>query len=276
MSEQTARRSLNTEVKVVSEKDGVIEYIASDETLDSHREIVRVDGWRFNRFAKNAPFVDSHDYWTIGKLLGRVVSAEVVGAKLVERVKWAIDVPGCDLAKLGFDLTVKGYLKAVSVGFMVVKWASPGTDDFAKACAEMKLSTDTVARLRCIYLEQEQIELSACIIGSNPEALARAYHAGDIKDEQLAKCGFSGDAEMELLIKSGEVWDKSDPVTQYRIRRELEAVSARSLSGKSKSTASTPSKPDGGDEAERLADEELKEISRRLAEIAQQRAAAMK
>lgn len=264
MSEQTARRSLNTEVKVVSEKDGIIEYIASDESLDSHREIVRVGGWRFNRFSKNAPFVDSHDYWTIGKLLGRVVSAEVVGAQLVERVKWAIDVPGCDLAKLGFDLTVKGYLKAVSVGFMVVKWASPGTDDFAKACAEMKLSTDTVARLRCIYLEQEQIELSACIIGSNPEALARAYHAGDIKDEQLAKCGFGGDAEMELLIKSGEVWDKSDPVAQYRIRRELEAISARSLSGKSKSTASTPSKPDGGDETQRLADEELKEISKRL------------
>lgn len=263
MSEQ-ARRTFHTEIKVVSEKEGVIEYIASDETLDSHREIVRVNGWRFNRFAKNAPFVDSHDYWTIGKLLGRVTSAEVVGAQLVERVKWAIDVPGCELAKLGFDLTLKGYLKAVSVGFIPTKYAVSGSDDFTKACAEMKLSADTVARLRCIYLEQEQIELSACIIGSNPEALARAYHAGDIKDEQLAKCGFGGDAEMELLIKSGEVWDKSDPVTQYRIRRELEAVNARSLSPGNKSKAAPSSTPDGEADADRLADEELKEIATRL------------
>ncbi len=275
MSEST-RRSLSTQVKVLSEKEGLVEYIASDESLDSHREIVRASGWRFNRFSKNAPFVDSHDYWTIGKLLGRVESAQVVGAQLIERVKWAIDVPGCELAKLGFDLTAKGYLKAVSVGFIPTRYAVSGSEDFAKACAEMKLGTEVISKLRCIYLEQEQIELSACIIGSNPEALARAYHAGDIKDEQLAKCGFSGDAEMELLIRSGEVWDQSDPVTQYRIRRELDAITTRTFSSKPKSTASTPSKPDGGDETERLADEELKEISRRLAEIAQQRAAAMK
>lgn len=273
MSDTTTRRSLNTTVKVLSEKEGLIEYIASDETLDSHREIVKASGWRFNRFAKNAPFVDSHDYWTIGKLLGRVTSAKVENGQLIEEVKWAIDVPGCDLAKLGFDLTVKGYLKAVSVGFMPVKYALPGTEEFAKACADMKLSTDTVARLRCIYLEHEQIELSACIIGSNPEALARAYQAGDIKDETLFKCGFRGDAEMELLIRSGEVWDTSDPVTQYRIRRELEAITTRSLSQGHKSQATPPSKPDGGADAERLADEELKEISRRLAAIAQQRSA---
>lgn len=273
MSETATRRTLNPEIKIISEKEGLVDYIASDSSLDSHREIVRASGWRFSRFAKNAPFVDSHDYWTIGKLLGRVTAVELAAGQLVERVKWAIDVPGCELAKLGFDLTVKGYLKAVSVGFIPTKWTYPGCDDFAKCCAELALDTETIAKLRCIYLEQEQIELSACIIGSNPAALAKAWHARDIKEEQLAACGFKSDADMELLIKSGEVWDNADPVTQYRIRRELESLVTRSvsLSGSAKSSASSSSKPGGEGEADSLDDEELKEIARRLSALAERR-----
>jgi hypothetical protein len=35
---------------------------------------------------------------------------------------------------------------------------------------------------RAIYLEQEQIELSAVVIGANPNALMRAYQDGVIDD----------------------------------------------------------------------------------------------
>lgn len=272
MSEAATRRTITPQIKIVSEKEGLVDYVASDESLDSHREIVRASGWRFTRFAKNAPFVDSHDYWTIGKLLGRVVSVELSGGQLVERVKWAIDVPGCDLAKLGFDLTVKGYLKAVSVGFIPTRWACQGDEEFAKACGELRLAADVIARLRCIYLEQEQIELSACIIGSNPAALAKAFQAGDIGEGQLAACGFGGDAEMELLLRCGEVWDNADPVTQYRMRRELEGIGARKqFSGGKKSTAPSPGSPGSGDEAEGLDDNELREIATRLSALAARR-----
>ena len=36
-----------------------------------------------------------------------------------------------------------------------------------------------------IYREQEQIELSQCILGANPNALAKAYAAGCLSEEEI-------------------------------------------------------------------------------------------
>src|SRR5882724_11029049 len=108
-------RTIHPEVRVIDKAKGIVDYVASDETLDSYREIIRADGWRFTHFKKNAPFVDSHDYNTIGNLLGKVTDFKIEKKQLVERVQWAVDSDS-DLAKLGFSLTEGGYLKAVSVG----------------------------------------------------------------------------------------------------------------------------------------------------------------
>lgn len=258
-------RTITPEIKIVSKADGLVDYIASDESIDSHREIVAAKGWQFTRFAKNAPFVDSHDYWSLDKLLGQVVSYQVTGGKLVERVKWAIDVPDNKLAALGFAMTEGGYLKAVSVGFIPVKYSYPGCDDFADVIKEMKLSAETVANLRCVYLQQEQIELSACIIGSNPNALAKAFKDGAVKEELLVSLGFAGDEEMSFLQKAGETYATLEPLMQAMVRTELSRIyRARNFSGKSNPPASTASKPGGADEAKRLAEEQLKEINKRL------------
>ncbi len=183
---KTLHRTLHPEVKVLDATKGVVEYVASDESLDSYREIIRADGWRFNRFSKNAPFVDSHDYDTLEKLLGQVVDFKVAGRKLIETVQWAIDVADNKLAQLGWKMTQAGYLKAVSVGFIptkvVSKWDS---DPMAYAAAMKDLGLGKDSNVRAIYLEQEQIELSACIIGANPNALAKSYKAGVLDDADL-------------------------------------------------------------------------------------------
>lgn len=181
-------RTLHPEIKVLDATQGIVEYIASNETIDSYQEIVRADGWKFNRFEKNAPFVDSHNYESIDCLLGKVVDFRVVGKNLIETVKWAIDVPLAETAKKGFQMTQAGYLKAVSVGFMptryVTKWDNDPSE-FNEQYEELGLKpTDNV---RCIYLEQEQLELSACVIGANPDAVARAYKAGILDDAWLEK-----------------------------------------------------------------------------------------
>src|SRR5581483_2971902 len=120
-------RTIHPEVRVIDRAKGIVDYVASDETLDCYREIIKASGWRFTHFKKNAPFVDSHDYNTIGNLLGKIVDFKVDGKQLIERAQWAID-SNSELAKLGFSLTVGGYLKAVSVGFFpkrtVTKWDS--------------------------------------------------------------------------------------------------------------------------------------------------------
>ena len=72
-------RTLCPKIRVLDAAKGLVEYVASNETIDSYREIIRADGWRFSRFAKNAPFVDSHDYSSVDKLLGKVVDFRVEG-----------------------------------------------------------------------------------------------------------------------------------------------------------------------------------------------------
>lgn len=182
-------RTLHPEVRVLDEKKGLVEYVASDESLDSYREIIRAAGWRFTHFQKNAPFVDSHDYGSIDKLVGKVTDFEVKGKKLIEVVQWAIDVPGNVLAQRGFAMTQAGYLKAVSVGFYPVKAASRWDVDrtgYDQQLAELGLTALADAQKpRTIYTEHEQVELSAVILGANPNALAKAYKAGILDDAAL-------------------------------------------------------------------------------------------
>jgi hypothetical protein len=190
MSQQILRRMIHPETKVIDAKKGIVEYIASDESLDSYREVIRANGWRFNRFEKNAPFVDSHDYSTIEKLVGQVVDFAVVGKKLVETVQWAVDVADNKLAQLGWAMTEAGYLKAVSVGFIPVKavskWDVQDASKRGEWLAQLKELglTEEQAPSR-IFVEQEQYELSACIIGANMNAVAKGYKAGVLDDSAL-------------------------------------------------------------------------------------------
>lgn len=182
---KTLRRLIHPEIKVLDAKAGLMEYVASDETLDSYREIIRADGWRFDLFKKNSPFVDSHNYDSIDCCLGKVVDFAVKGKRLVETVKWAIDIATNTLAIHGFNMASNGYLPAVSVGFFPVKYVSRFDSNpaaFNQELSALGLKPDDVNCPRCIYTEQQQIELSACIIGANPNALAKAYKAGVITD----------------------------------------------------------------------------------------------
>lgn len=187
-------RTIHPETRIIDAANGIVDYIASDETIDSYREIVKVDGWRFNRFRKNAPFVDSHDYYCIDKLLGRVLSWRIERSdegrpQLIERVRWAKDVEENTLARLGWKMTEAGYLKAVSVGFQPLKWLTPWSDpkDFAEELGNLGVEPEQA--INAIFLEHEQLELSACIIGANPEAVARAYKGGAIGDEDVDRLG---------------------------------------------------------------------------------------
>jgi hypothetical protein len=175
---------LHPEARIIDATRGIVDYVASDESIDSYREIIRALGWRFNHFAKNAPFVDSHDYSTIEKCLGRVVDFRVENGQLIERVQWAIDVPENKLAQIGWRMTQAGYLKAVSVGFFPVRYVTP-TSGEAWAAQLQELGLPPEAPVRTIYTEQEQVELSCCVIGANANALAKAYRAGAIDDADL-------------------------------------------------------------------------------------------
>jgi hypothetical protein len=188
---QTIRRTLNHEVRVLDERTGIVEYIASDETLDAYNEVIRSKGWRFSMFEHNSPFVDSHNYNSIDALLGNVIEFGVKKHRLHNTVRWAVDVEGNTLAKKGFDMTKAGYLKAVSVGFKPTRSVSrystgKDAEEFMKHVRDLEL--DEAKPPDRIFLEQEQVELSAVILGANPNALvqmARAYKDGVLNDSDI-------------------------------------------------------------------------------------------
>lgn len=179
-------RTLHPEVKIEDAKEGIATYIASDESIDSYREVIRADGWRFTNFAKNAPFVDSHEYTSIAHLLGKVIDFKVVGRKLIETVQWAKDVAENELARIGWKMTEAGFLKAVSVGFWPVKTISTADPEYKAQLKDLEIADTADTRPRAIYMQQEQLELSAVILGANPNALiARSYKAGVLNDAEL-------------------------------------------------------------------------------------------
>jgi hypothetical protein len=205
-------RDIHPEIKVLDAKKGLVSYVASDETLDSYQEVILAKGWRFDeRFKSNPVFVDSHSYGSISELLGKVVDWEVKNDQLVEKVQWAIDVETNHQAKLGFDMTEKGYLKAVSVGFYPTKMLSRHDEGFDKAVEGIKgMNGDQRDQLRSVHVEQQQIELSACVIGANPSALARAFGDKAITEEQLASVGFGTDETFEVLDLAAKVFKKTE------------------------------------------------------------------
>lgn len=254
------RRAFDVVPKIINAEDGIVDYVASNEALDSYSEVVAASGWRFTRFAKNAPFVDSHNYWSLDKLLGRVTSATLDGKNLVERVQWAKNVEENRLAQLGWKMTLGGFLKAVSVGFIPVRYVRNGGDGWSQALTQLGISAEAGANIRYIYLEHEQIELSACIIGANPEALAKSYDAGCIKDADLAGVGFQDD-DMHFLTVAGKALDKPElsELERLWIGREMSRIADRtkdnSQGSKKHHTSDSPGKPDGGEIAERQAAE---------------------
>lgn len=258
MSDQI-RKALNIQTRVLSEKDGTVEYIASDASLDSYFESILSSGWKFTLFAKNSPFVDSHNYWSIEALLGKVTSARVEGGQLIETVQWAHNIPEHKLASIGWKLTVGGFLKAVSVGFRVVKSAWPSDTGWSGFVAAAGLSPEDAAKCRRIFIEQEQLELSACVLGANPSAVAKAYKEGCIRDADLAAVGF-GDDDLHFLSVAGAAAEDANlsTVSRLLIEREMKRITSRSYktgSSGGNSSTSMPGKPDGGEEVMRQAAE---------------------
>lgn len=192
---KTITRTIHPEIRVLDEKTGVVEYLASDESIDSYREVIKADGWKHDMMRGKAnPFIDSHQYDTILRQVGSVIDFGVRKKQLFNTAKWAIDVEENQLARFGFNMTKAGYLKPVSVGFKPVRSVSRySTGDnyaaFEKELSKLKLDEGTEQPQK-IYLEQQQVELSVVILGANPNALvqmtAKAYKADVIGDETIA------------------------------------------------------------------------------------------
>jgi hypothetical protein len=74
------------------------------------------------------------------------------------------------------------------VGFYPIEASSKWDGDKEKWLASLKrMNKHEEDGVSVIYLKQEQVELSACVIGANPNAVARAYKGGALKDEDIER-----------------------------------------------------------------------------------------
>ena len=153
----------------------VLDFIASTATVDRYHEIIEPAGWRLDSYRRNPVFQNAHNYgdilFTLGKALVTEVRTVGNGQALCQRIEFATEVN--PVARIAYGLYKGGFLNAVSVGFIPLRWEEPngtnGTD-----------GTDGTVRPRRRYLEQELLEVSAVAIPANPDALALGLKSGAV------------------------------------------------------------------------------------------------
>ncbi len=156
------------EVKATADTNlPIIEFTASDDTLDRYDEVIEAKGWDLTNYRRNPVFQNSHKYGDVMHTLGKSLLTEVRGNALVQRIEFAVAIN--PVAKLTYDLYRGGFLNAVSVGFIPIEWEDGGG----------------ATAYRRKFLKQELLELSAVSLPANPNALQNALKAGAVDLAEL-------------------------------------------------------------------------------------------
>jgi hypothetical protein len=98
----------------------ILDFTASDETLDRYSEIIRASGWKLDHYLRNPVFQNSHQYGDVVFTLGKALETRVVEGSLRQRIQFATDVN--PMARIAYGLYKGGFLNAVSVGFIPIRW----------------------------------------------------------------------------------------------------------------------------------------------------------
>ena len=150
-----------------------LDFVSSDATLDRYGEIISPEGWQLATYLKNPVFQNSHQYGDIIHTLGKALITEVrpvAGRQaLFQRIQFAVEAN--PIARIAYPLYHHGYLRAVSVGLIPIRWED-GTPE-------------TPYRRR--YTHQELLEVSAVAIPANPAALALAVKSGAVLKSDLTE-----------------------------------------------------------------------------------------
>jgi len=164
------RAGLYVETREVREASGdapMLDFIASDETVDRYNEVIRLDGWQLDNFRRNPVILDSHDSTSVGKILGNSPLIDLREGKLINRVRFAVENP---LGNLAYKMAKGGFIKSESVGFIPLAWQSGKNAD----------EPDRT------YTKQELIEISLVAVPANPGAtIGTALKSGAIEKSDV-------------------------------------------------------------------------------------------
>jgi HK97 family phage prohead protease len=193
---------------VASHPSPVLDFIASTDTLDRYHEIIDPAGWRLDGYRRNPVFQNAHNYGDILFTIGKALVTEVRSGsspQLYQRVQFATDVN--PMARIAYGLYKGGFLNAVSVGFIPIRWENGAPD----------------APFRRKYLEQELLEVSAVAIPANPDALALGLKAGAIHKSDLRELASIASAAVGATpsVDVGREQNQGQYLTFARTLREI-------------------------------------------------------
>lgn len=127
------------------------DFVISDGSLDRHGTRINPKGWDLNSFKRNPIALFGHSG---GFPIGRWENVRVEGAKLIGTLLLAAEGTSDRIDELR-RLVEQGILRAVSVGFSVLEFGTPGKSDYD-------------------FEKQELHEVSLVSVPSNTNALAKA------------------------------------------------------------------------------------------------------
>ncbi|MEH0823459.1 MULTISPECIES: hypothetical protein [unclassified Micromonospora] len=153
-----------------ADPDGPLRFIGATEGEKGDGISLKMDGARLDRYRANPVFGYGHRYWGRDSLpIGRSVKTEVDDKK---RLMFDIEFDRKD----DFAVTVErkyrdGFLNAVSIGFSVVEWEDPKTQDYWSGG---------------VAVDWELYELSSVPLPMDANAVVESGRAGPLAvDEQL-------------------------------------------------------------------------------------------
>ncbi len=201
-------RPVRAQVRSIDTKARTIEFVASTEAVDRYGDIIRVDGWQLDNYRKNPVFLWAHRSSDppIGKCVAIGAEGEGEGKALVQRIEFAAR-EAYPFAETIFKLYEGGFLNAVSVGFMPIKYQP-----------RIEPNEEGGEFLGYEFLEQELFELSAVPVPANPEALGKAVRKGIISvsemDEMKRRGWYGEDNPPRAFMAPGVTYPENRPADQ--------------------------------------------------------------
>lgn len=184
----------------------VVRFRASTAAVDRHGTIVRPEGIRTEKFARNPVFLWAHDGYggpggapPIDSVIGRVVGWEQSPQAFDVDVEFAPPEAN-PKAEMAYRLVKAGFLNAVSIGFIPLRWH------------EEVRGEGEAREVITIYDEVELLEVSLVPVPSNPEAVALA--------RDIARALIRG-------VVPGDVSEKTAPEDEPWSRPNLEDFTDR-------------------------------------------------
>jgi len=178
------RLSLSPEIRKINEEERTVEFVASDNSVDSYKTVLPVDHWDLTRYEKNGVVGYMHQVYGDSLLqsadpddvIGKAV-AFVEGDELIVRITFEPESLN-KKADTIFRKIVFGSLKSVSVGFLPTKKGHMGNPEMGEIEGVY------------YYAGQELLEVSVVNVPSNKNAVKRIFGT-DCVDAEAARRSYA-------------------------------------------------------------------------------------